>query len=101
MRTKLEGEERDDEERGEAVKRANVASAIGTGRQINVRLMLLSTHSAAELRILDSQSGLSPDVKDFRRDFFYTSSFSSFPFSPRRSAVMKTFAHRHFNDFPR
>jgi len=33
---------------------------------INVRLMLLSAHSAAELRILDSGAGLGLDEKDFR-----------------------------------
>lgn len=45
-------------------------------RQINVRLMLLSTHSAAELRILDSGAGLGSDEEDFRRDFPCTSPVS-------------------------
>jgi len=47
----------------------------GRRHQINVRLMLLSAHSA-ELRILDSGAGLGLDEKDFRRDFLCTSPVS-------------------------
>lgn len=74
----------------------------GRRHQINVRLMLLSAHSAAELRILDSGAGPGLDEKDFRRDFLCTSPVSHprQPASPSASAsVMKTFAHRHFADF--
>lgn len=46
-------EERD--EVGKGGKRPSMRPARARRRQINVRLMLLSTHSAAELRILDSQ----------------------------------------------
>lgn len=78
-------------------------------RQINVRLMLLSTYSAAKLRILDSGAGLS---RLRRGGFPPRFSLYIFPFPlpsfPPPSTVspilplplMKTFARRHhFNDF--
>lgn len=42
----------------------------GRRRQINVRLMLLSTHSAAELRILDSGAGLSAQTRRISAEIF-------------------------------
>lgn len=64
----------------------------GRRHQINVRLMLLSAHSAAELRILDSGASLGLDEKDFRRDFLCTSPVSH-PHQPARRPLSLRFRY--------
>jgi len=60
-----EGEKRRQGRRKKGVEKGPMRRQ-GRRHQINVRLMLLSAHSAAELRILDSRAGLGLDEKDFR-----------------------------------